>query len=93
MPKKPQTIVTQHRANFETLRSAFANGDAALVDCRLKSTGESVAVICAMQRSGEEYQMVPFAMFLNGNPYEMLEPPNPDGGYSGAETEGSSDVV
>ena len=32
------------RMNFDTLREAFANGDAALVECQLAATGEQVAV-------------------------------------------------
>lgn len=25
--------------------------------------------------------MVPFALMLNGNPYELLNPPKPEGGF------------
>jgi hypothetical protein len=81
MPK-PKTIVTDHAANFETLRLAFRNGDVALMDCQLKQTGESVAVICAVSRPNGDYEFTPFAMFFNGNPYELLNPANPDGGYA-----------
>jgi hypothetical protein len=73
-----------HRRNFDTLRQAFANGDAALMECQLASTGEEVAVICAANRlpdGGVEF--VPFGMFFNGNPYEMVNPPNPEGGFQG----------
>jgi hypothetical protein len=26
-------------------------------------------------------EFAPFAMFFDGNPYELLNPPNPDGGF------------
>jgi hypothetical protein len=70
-----------HRHNFETLQQAFQNGDVALLECQLAASGEEVAVICAAnpQEDGG-IQFTPFAMFFNGNPYELLNPPNPDGG-------------
>jgi hypothetical protein len=69
------TIVQDHTANFETLKKAFASGNVSIMDCILNATGEHVAVICAMNMVKGEYQMVPFAMFFNGNPYELLTPP------------------
>jgi len=75
MPRKPKTIVTDHKPNFETLRRAFASDDVALMDCIDKSTGEHVAVICAVVFDGSEYSFTPFARFFNGNPFEMLLPP------------------
>ena len=53
----------------------------ALLECQLKSTGETVAVITAVNRDDEEYGFVPFAVMLNGNPYDMLNPPSADGGF------------
>ena len=79
-----KTIVQQHVLNFATLKRAFAQGDVALVECQEVSSGEIVAVICAAVRTpdgGAEF--TPFARFFNGNPYEMLKPPNPDGGFHG----------
>jgi hypothetical protein len=80
------TVVQQHRHNFATLQSAFQNGDVALLECQLKATGESVAVIVAVNREGEEVEFAPFAMMFNGNPYEMLNPPDPDGGFHDDES-------
>lgn len=73
--KKPQTIVTAHKGNFETLRKAFANGDVALMECTLNATGEKVAVICAVHTESGEYVFTPMAQFFNGNPYDLLSPP------------------
>ena len=71
-----------HKANFETLSEAFEAGDVALMECELRGTGEEVAVICAANRlENGEIEFVPLAMFFNGNPYELLNPPNPDGGF------------
>ena len=39
-------LATGHKANFETLQAAFDNGDVALMECQLASTGEPVAVLC-----------------------------------------------
>ena len=79
------TAVRQHKPNFETLQEAFVNGDVALMECQLKSTGEPVAVVVAVNREGDEFSFVPFAMMFNGNPYEQLNPPNPDCGFHNEE--------
>lgn len=70
-----------YKANFETLRRAAAAGDLALVDCQDKSTLKPVRVICAMQRERDGITMVPLAKLFDGDPYEELNPPNPDGEY------------
>ena len=75
------TIVQQHSPNFETLRAAFQNNDVALLECQLKTTGEAVAVVVAVNRDVDEFTFVPIAMMFNGNPYQCLNPPNPDGGF------------
>ena len=69
-------IVMQHKDNFETLRRAFAYDAVCLMDCIERSTGEHVAVICAMNDCGDEIEFIPFAKFFNGNPFEMLVNPN-----------------
>lgn len=76
MPK-PQTIVTAHKKNFETLSRAFSQGNVALMDCTENATGEHVAAICVVTFDGKQYQFTPFAKFFNGNPFELLTPPTP----------------
>lgn len=71
-----ETIVQQHKQNFETLKRAFLDGQVCLMDCTLQSSGEHVAVICAVSPQGDQMELVPFAMFFNGNPYELLNPPS-----------------
>jgi hypothetical protein len=80
-------LLPGHKANFETLRQAFLNGDAALMECELTATGVPVAVVCAANRlpdGGVEF--VPFATMFNENPYEALNPPNPEGGFCTQKT-------
>lgn len=68
-------MITEHqKANFETLKLAFQRGDVALMECFDKQEGQTVVVICAVDRR-EEATFVPFAKFFNGNPYEQLVPP------------------
>lgn len=71
-----------HGQNFDTLLEAVKAGDVALLECQLTATGETVSVICAVNRlPHEETQFVPFAMLFNGNPYEAVSPPRPEGGF------------
>lgn len=68
-------MITEHqKANFETLKRAFQQGDVALMECFDKQERQTVAVICAVER-GETVGFVPFAKFFNDNPYEQLVPP------------------
>ena len=67
------------KANFETLRQAIQNGDVALMECQLVSTGESTAVICAVNRKPDQsVAFVPIAQLFAGDPYTLLNPPHPD---------------
>ena len=76
------TIAKGHKQNFDTLRRAMLAGDALLVECQLVATGEPVAVICAANRLEDgEIAFAPFAMLFSGNPYQAVNPPNPDGGF------------
>ena len=51
------------------------------------------AVVIAVEHDSkaQEVQVVPFAVLIDGNPYEMFDPPDPDGpGYlSDAGNEGA----
>ena len=63
------------KANFETLQTAFADGAVCLVECGDAQTGAPVAVICAVNIDAGDYELVPFARFFDGNPYEALVAP------------------
>ena len=70
------------KTNFETLQAAFDNGDVALMECQLAATGEPVAVLLRRQPPADgEVEFAPFAMMFNGNPYEEINPPKPEGGF------------
>jgi len=72
---EPLTIVEQHKANFDNLAAAFRARNVALLECTLLSTGEKVAVIVATWTDAKGMvNCTPFAMFLNGNPFVLLQP-------------------
>ncbi len=75
-------LLPGHKANFETLRRAVSAGDAALMECQLAATGEVVAVVCAANRHPDgTVDFVPLAMLFQDNPYNIVNPPKPDGGF------------
>jgi|SRR5580658_4483430 hypothetical protein len=82
-PEPPKKFLDDHKANFDMLRMAFDLGDAVLMECKDKKTGELVAVIGAMNAQGHRVGFVPFARMFNGNPYDQLLPPKPEGGFDG----------
>lgn len=72
-----------HKANLETIKRAAKNGALGLMECRIKATGEVVAVLCAFSREDDgQVTTTPFAVLPNGNPYELLQPPLPEGGFA-----------
>jgi hypothetical protein len=68
-------IPQPYRDNFNTLHRAFDNGSACLLECHERATEKPVYVICAVNRHGPDYELVPFATLFNDNPYELLFPP------------------
>jgi hypothetical protein len=80
-------LATGHKKTFDTLVKAIKAGDVALLECQMAATGETSAVICAaVEVSSGNVQFFPFAMLFNDNPYKLVNPPKPDGGfYSQAE--------
>ena len=72
MSKKP---VLNHKKNFETLQDAFKVGNVCIMQCYDKLLEEEVAVICTYSQQEEEVEVVPFASFHNGNPFERFIPP------------------
>ena len=72
-------------ANFETLRGAFENGHVALVEVKRRSDGAEVAALCAVGREAEEFTLTPFAVMVEGNPFELFSPPLPGGGFADSD--------
>jgi hypothetical protein len=81
MAKKQKGPLVGYKPNFVTLQMAYKNGDLCMLDAREKATGKTVALVCAVNREGEEFAFVPIAVMIGGNPYELYDPPSPDGGY------------
>ena len=69
-------IAAHHRANLETLANAFELGDAALVEVAIAETGERRVALAAIgfDPETETYAVTPFALMVEGNPFELLEP-------------------
>lgn len=70
-----------YKENLEVLKRAAANGDLAIVECQDKKTKEPTFVICAVSHEEGEYQIVPIARMFDDNPYTLLNPPDPKGGF------------
>jgi hypothetical protein len=68
-------IPQPYRDNFNTLHRAFDAGNACLLECHERATGKPAYVLCAVNRRGEEFELVPFAQLFDDNPYERLAPP------------------
>lgn len=73
---KPKKLKKGDRANFNTLLAAAVQGDLALVSAIRRSDGKNVALVCAMSTNEDKtISPVPFAVMIEGNPYEMYEDP------------------
>lgn len=68
-------IPQPYRENFNTLNQAFGDGAACLLECHERATGRPVYIICAVNRHGPDYELVPFARLFDDNPYDLLTPP------------------
>lgn len=74
-------LPTSDRANFDTISRAFSDGNAALVEVKRISDGTVVSAICAIGWEDGDYTITPFAILVDGNPFDLLLPPDPDGGF------------
>jgi len=76
MPTKPPRLRKGDRANFDTLLRAAGDGALALVSAVRKADQHPVALVCAMQRNGDEtITPVPFAVMVEGNPFDLFDDP------------------
>lgn len=73
---KPPKLAEANRINFQTLGKAFGHGAVALVSAIRKSDKQPVALVCAMQQNEDEtITPIPFAVMIEGNPFELFEDP------------------
>ena len=64
------------KANFAQLQRAAKNRQLALVSAIRKSDGANVALVCAMQMNDDDtITPVPFAVMVEGNPFELFDDP------------------
>ena len=76
MPKNPPKLRKGDRHNFETLLRAAGDGALALVSAIRKADQNSVALVCAMQQNDDDtITPVPFAVMVEGNPFELFQDP------------------
>jgi len=73
----PEYIIS----NFETLQQADDAGHLAVVESHRIADGQVVYLLCAIAPPAEDdddgtYNITPFAEMIDGNPYELYEPPH-----------------
>ena len=73
--KRPMALREGEKANFKTLLQAAGHNDLCLLSATRKSDGKKVALVCAMNRDGEDYCPAPLAVLIEGNPYEDFDDP------------------
>ncbi len=76
MAKTPPRLRKGDRHNFETLLRAASDGALALVSAVRKADQNPVALVCAMQHNDDDtITPVPFAVMVEGNPFELFQDP------------------
>ena len=68
--------------NFSTLARAFDSGHVVLVEVQRLADGPVVGAICTVGNVDGLYELTPFATMIEGNPFDLFNPPNPDGGFT-----------
>ena len=66
------------KKNFETIQQAHKDGNLAILESHRISDGTRVTLICGIAPPSEEdetYNITPFAEMIDGNPFEIYEPP------------------
>lgn len=76
MAKTPPKLNSTYKSNFVTLLRAAKENNLALVSAIRKEDQKPVALVCAMQTNEDEsITPIPFAVMLEGNPFELFEDP------------------
>jgi hypothetical protein len=76
MPTTPPRLRKGDQSNFQTLLRAAGDGALALVSAIRKADQQPVALVCAMQQNPDEtITPVPFAVMVEGNPFELFDDP------------------
>ncbi len=67
-----------HAKTLDMIQHAAQHGRLCLLSCTDRKTRAPITVLCGVnvdQASSNSYEFVPFAMLFDGNPYEILNPP------------------
>jgi uncharacterized protein DUF6117 len=78
--------------NFNALMKACDDGRVALMEVQRVSDDKIVSAICTLSGPGEDgnLTLTPFAIMVEGNPFELFRPPSEDG--TGFEQEEKPDT-
>lgn len=69
-------IMEGEKTNFNTLCRAVKSGDIAVAVCTRKTDMAEKLVLCAVNREVDgDLSMVPVAELIDGNGYELYDPP------------------
>jgi hypothetical protein len=75
-PPTPPPLSPGDRRNFATLKRAASQGHLALVSAIRKADQRPVALVCAMQENDDgTISPIPFAVLIEGDPFELFEDP------------------
>lgn len=74
-----------YKANYATLKRAFAAGDVALMEVQEVATGSERVVLCVVNRTDDEVEFVPVAVMVWDDPYTLFNPPRVEGGFYSQE--------
>lgn len=78
-------IPAHHATNLATILRAARDGRLALLEVRERATGETRVALVAVGGDGTSFEFTPFALMIDGNPFELLDPPAPGGGFEPPE--------
>lgn len=79
-------IPAHHGTNLSTILRAAGDGRLALLEVRERATGATrVALVAVGDDGAGGFEFTPFALMIDGNPFELLDPPAPGGGFSPPE--------
>ena len=76
------------RTNFSTLAGALDSGHVALVEVQCIADGAVIGAICTVGHNDGLFELTPFATMVEGNPFDLFNPPNPDGDFLLSAEEG-----
>lgn len=71
-----RVITSSEQANLATIERAAARDDLGLVVVTERATGLERVALATIGFDGTKYTISPFALMIDGNPFELLDPPS-----------------